>query len=154
MTRTIVAILALAPAMLIAQTTTPAQPSSTPILHAALLQPAALALKAVETPRAGSTPVRISTGVVAPKLVHSVNISVDAAGARLTAADLKVVVDMTVDETGKPTDLKIAQSADQTLDQNVLAAVSQFRYLPGTLNGEPTAVPVHLQVTISRGTAY
>jgi outer membrane biosynthesis protein TonB len=55
---------------------------------------------------------------------------------------------MTVDATGKPSDLKILQSLGPVMDHNVLAAVSQYRFTPGTLDGAPTNVPVNLQVIL------
>ena len=62
--------------------------------------------------------------------------------------DRKTVVAMIVDATGKPSDLKIVRSLGPVMDKNVLAAVSQYRFTPGTLDGEPTAVPVNLEVTL------
>ena len=69
--------------------------------------------------------------------------------AELFGTDCKVVVGMIVDKTGKPSDLKIVRSADPVLDQNVLAAVSQYRFTPGTVSNEPIAIPVNLEVVIS-----
>jgi TonB family protein len=154
MTRTIVAILALAPGMLLAQAKSPAQPSSTPVLQSALLQPAAFAaIKASNNnTAAANTAVRISTGVVAPKLVHQANLSANS--YRVVSAENTVVVRMVVDEHGNPTQLQVEQSADPILDKEVLQAVSQFHYLPGTLNGQAVAVPVRLQYTLKPGTAY
>jgi TonB family protein len=155
MTRTIVAILALAPAMLLAQTKTPAQPSSTPVLEAALLQPVAFAdLKSSDNASANTRSVRVSTGVVAPQLVQSVALGAGEAHTHILAATRTVVLEMTVDTTGKPTNLRIAQPVDPTLDKKVLAAVSQFRYKPGTLNGVPAAVPVRLNYVIEQGATY
>jgi hypothetical protein len=34
------------------------------------------------------------------------------------------------------------------MDKNVLAAVRQYRFTPGTLDGEPTSVPVNLEVVL------
>jgi TonB family protein len=55
---------------------------------------------------------------------------------------------MTVDASGKPTDLKIVQSVNPVMDRNVLNAVSQYRFAPGTLDDQPTAVPVNLAVIL------
>jgi TonB family protein len=62
------------------------------------------------------------------------------------------VVEMMVDETGKPTNLHVVKSFSPLLDHQVLQAVSQFRYKPGTLNGQPTAFPVKLHYTIETPT--
>ena len=55
---------------------------------------------------------------------------------------------MIVHENGKPTDLAIVRSAGTALDKNVLAAVSQYRFKPGTLDKQPTAIPVNLQINL------
>jgi hypothetical protein len=34
------------------------------------------------------------------------------------------------------------------MDHNVLSAVSQYRFTPGTLDGQPTAIPVNLEVIL------
>jgi TonB family protein len=155
MKRTIVAILALSPVMLFAQAKTPAQPSSTPVLNASLLQPAGFAVKSTDNSAANTAPIRISTGVVAPKLVSSVELSRDAAlHAQLFPGDRTVVLDMTVDKSGKPTALKVVQSADDVTDHDVLATVSQFRYQPGTLDGQPADFPIRLRFTVEQNGKY
>jgi TonB family protein len=51
---------------------------------------------------------------------------------------------MTIDASGKPTDLKVIQSTDSFTDQAILAAASQYRFKPATLNG--SAVPIEMTV--------
>jgi TonB family protein len=118
-----VAILSLSSFMLHAQASTPAQ-----------------------TQVASNGPVRISTGVIAPKLIYKVDVYADST---VPARDTTVVVGMIVDKTGKPSDLKIVRSADPALDQSVLSAVSQYRFTPGTVSNEPVAIPLNLEVVIS-----
>ena len=121
-----VAILSLSSLMLHAQASTPAQ-----------------------TQVASDGPVqvkRISTGVIAPKLIYKVDVNADQT---VPARDTTVVVGMIVDKTGRPSDLKIVRSADPLLDQSVLAAVSQYRFTPGTVSNEPVAIPLNLEVVIS-----
>jgi TonB family protein len=152
MKRTIVAILALAvPAVFHAQTATPAQPRSTQLVQTSELQPAPLALvsSAADRTTVATTPVRVSTGVIQPKLVRTVE--VDHNRITLTKApgrDALVVLSMTVDETGKPTNLKVVKSADRFMDEGVLEAVSQFRFQPALLDGQPVAIPVTLDYHI------
>jgi TonB family protein len=94
---------------------------------------------------------RISTGVIAPKLIYKIDVVADSSNeARLLSNDYKVVVGMIVDKTGKPSDLKIVKSAGSTdVDASVLTAVSQYRFSPGTVSNQPIAVPVDLEVIIS-----
>jgi TonB family protein len=150
MRKVIVATLALTPMLLHAQANSPAQTQSSPAsstLQSKLVQPKEL--NASEAVASTTSPLRISTGVGAPKLIHTVAIESDSdwipSGFTF---DRKTVVEMTVDATGKPSDLKILQSLGPVMDHNVLAAVSQYRFTPGTLDGAPTNVPVNLQVVL------
>ena len=147
MMRTIAAILAFTPAALFAQSTAPAQPSSTPVLQSALLQPVAFAA----SPSADSTAhsVRISTGVTAPVRLTPDTPVLELDDPKLLYGPRTVVISMTIDATGKPTDVKLVQSAGLTLvDNRVLDAVNQFRYRPGTMDGQPVAYPIRLQYNI------
>ena len=131
MRKVAVAILSLSSFMLHAQVNTPAQ---------------------TQVASNGSAPQvkRISTGVIAPKLIYKVDVVADSTGAaRLINDDTKVVVGMIVDKTGKPTDLKIVKSAGAELDASVLAAVSQYRFTPGMVSNQPIASPLNLEVVIA-----
>jgi TonB family protein len=92
---------------------------------------------------------RISTGVIAPKLIYKVDVVADSSTARLLNEDTKVVVGMIVDKTGRPSDLKIIKSAGPGVDASVLAAVSQYRFSPGMVSNQPIASPLNLEVLIS-----
>ena len=152
----IVAALALTPMLLHAQANSPAQPQSSaaPSTLQSKLEPKAF--RAPESdPGAASTttPIRISTGVTAPKLIHTVDVEATSDyDAQSFIKDKTVVVAMTVDASGKPSDLKIVESVSPKMDKNVLTAVSQYRFKPGTLDGAPTAIPVNLEVTLHNPT--
>ena len=142
MRRVIVATLLLSPMLLHAQANSPAQPQT-----AKLVQPAAFGSEADNT--AGTTnTVRVSTGVNAPKLVYTVDLQSDSDFTAAARFERTAVVALTVDASGKPSDMKIVQSVNPIMDKNVLAAVSQYRFTPGTLDDQPTAVPVNLEVVI------
>jgi TonB family protein len=150
MRKVIVATLALTPMLLHAQANSPAKTQSSPAsttLQSKLVQPTEL--NGSEAVAHSTTPIRVSTGVGAPKLIHTVAIESDSdwipSGFTF---DRKTVVELTVDATGKPSNLKILQSLGPVMDHNVLAAVSQYRFTPGTLDGAPTSVPVNLQVVL------
>jgi TonB family protein len=125
-----VAILSLSSLMLQAQASTPAQ---------------------TETANSGSASIhRVSTGVIAPKLVYKVDVVADSSRtASMLNNETTVVVGMVVDKSGKPSDLKIIRSAGPAVDSSVLAAVSQYRFTPGTVSNEPIATPLNLEVVIS-----
>jgi TonB family protein len=94
---------------------------------------------------------RVSTGVIAPKLIYKVDLVADSTGsARLLSNNCEVVVGMVVDKTGKPSDLKIIKSAGApSVDASVLSAVSQYRFTPGTVSNQPVATPLNLEVVIT-----
>jgi len=152
MRKVIVATLLLTPMLLHAQANSPAQTQTSgtsTTLQSKLVQPKELNASEADHGIAHVAPVRISTGVVAPKLVSTVQIESDAVAAPSGfTIDRTTVVAMTVDATGKPSDLKIVRSLGPVMDHNVLAAVGQYRFKPGTLDGEPTAVPVNLEVVL------
>jgi TonB family protein len=150
MRKVIAATLALTPMLLHAQANSPAQTQSSPSsnnLQSKLVEPKEL--NASEAVAHTATPLRVSTGVVAPKLVYTVSVESDTdLSPRGFTIDRKTVVEMVVDATGKPSNLKILQSLGPVMDHNVLAAVSRYRFSPGTLDGQPTSVPVNLEVVL------
>ncbi len=154
MMRTIAAILALAPvAALAAKSTAPAQPRSTPVLQSALLQP--LALAAAASADTTVRTIRVSTGVTTPVRLTAANPVLDGAPYKLLTGDTTLVIAMTVDPSGRPTNLKLVRSAeDKLVDNHVLAAVSQFRYRPGTIDGRPVAYPLTVEYTLQQGARF
>src|SRR5580704_4459927 len=152
MRKVIVAALLLTPMLLHAQANSPAQTQSTGTstsLQSKLVQPTELNASEADHSTAHDSPIRISTGVVPPKLISTAEIESDSdITPNGFTIDRKTVVAMTVDAAGKPTDLKIVRSLGSVMDRNVLAGVSQYRFTPGTLDGQPTAVPVNLEVVL------
>ena len=147
MKRTIVAILAISPLMMHGQVKSSAQPGSTPTLESSNVQPAAFAGIKSADHSATPTVVRVSSGVKAPVLVHSVTVDRGHILGADASEDRVVRVAMTIDATGKPTDLKVIQSTDKFTDQAILAAASQYRFKPATLNG--SAVPIEMTVNFN-----
>jgi len=91
-------------------------------------------------------PVRIRVGgeIKPPRLVSSA-LPIYPAGARDAGIEGDVVVDTTIDKTGKVTGMKVV-SGNAMLRQAALDALRQWKYEPSKLNGEP--VPVQMTVTI------
>lgn len=151
MKRTIVAILALSPVLLHAQAKSSAQPSSTPVLQSLNNHTAVLVAATNPAPAPAPAPVhlRVSTGVTAPVLIHTVALKSNAAVIKARVfGERTVIVSMTIDETGKPSGLKVLQSADAVIDQDVLNTVKEFRYQPATLDGAPVIIPLTLRYVI------
>jgi TonB family protein len=154
MRKVIIAALALSPMLLHAQANSPAktQTSTTAqVLESKLAKPEAIA----DSDGAVATvpTQRISTGVKAPKLISTVDV---VAGTNslwnVIPVERSLVVSLVVDQHGKPEDVKIVKSAGATqLDENVLDAVSQYRFKPGTLDNQPVSVPVNLEITVQHG---
>jgi TonB family protein len=138
------AILAISPLMMHAQVKSSAQPGSTPTLESSNVQPAAFAGVRSADHNASPTVVRVSSGVTAPVLLHTVDVDRDHILEGTTSDDRVVRVAMTIDASGKPTDLKVVQSTDKFTDEAILAAASQYRFKPATLNG--SAVPMEMTV--------
>jgi TonB family protein len=147
MKRTMLAILAISPLMMHGQVKSSAQPGSTPTLESSNVQPAALAGIKSADHSASPTVVRVSSGVTKPVLVHTVDVDRDHILGADASEDRVVRVAMTIDASGKPTDLKVIQSTDKFTDQAILAAASQYRYKPATLNG--SAVPMQMTVNFT-----
>src|SRR5882757_5123195 len=102
MRKVIMAAIALSPILLHAQANSPAQPqaANAPVLQSKLVQPKEFAAANRGTATA-SAPLRISTGVGAPKLIHTVEILSDNEwSATVAGFDRKVVVGMIVDAEG------------------------------------------------------
>ena len=142
MRKALLAALALSPVLLHAQANSPAQ------LESRLTSPAAIG-EAADHGTSSPKSLRVSTGVEIPKLIHSVSVSSDNTWPWVVTGIKKtVVVGMVVDTNGVPTDLKIVRSAGPELDKNVLEAVAQYRFKPGTVSKQPIAFPVNLEVEL------
>lgn len=139
----------LSPILLLAQASPPAQPKtpSPPAEMSRLVQPINSAPYGRDDSSVTSTsaPVRVSNGIVAPKLIHSANIQW---GGDSYPGDNIVVVHLTVDPTGKPVNVSIVSSTSPTMNSNVLQGVKQYRFQPGTLDNSPYSVPMNLQIVL------
>lgn len=58
----------------------------------------------------------------------------------------KVVLNLTVDRTGKPTKIKVIESPDPGFDQAAVDAVRQWVFKPGSHNGQPVAMEMVIQI--------
>lgn len=149
MRKFVMAALVMSPMMIHAQANSPAQPKASTTLESRLVSPAAISSSA-DRGNLSTAPLRVSTGVTAPKLIHAVDVaaSSDNWAWHVAGINRTSVVSMIVDTNGTPSNLKIEQSLGSEMDKNVLAAVSQYRFQPGSLNNQPTAVPVQLEIVI------
>lgn len=87
-------------------------------------------------------PLRVSSGIAEPVLLHRVD-PVYPAMAKQGRIEGAVVVDATVDKEGKISAARVV-SGNALLAGAALRAVQQWRYEPYRLNGAPIAVPVKI----------
>jgi len=146
MRRILVASLFVSTVLLNAQTATKGQSGT---LEARGETPNALTAPAAVAPATDMTATasgrRISTGVIAPKLVKAANIVV--ATTDFNTPDLgsqKMVVSLVVDEKGTPQNVQIVKSVNPDVDARVLAAVRDYHFAPATLDDQP--VPIDLSL--------
>jgi TonB family protein len=152
MRRIVMAALALSPMLLHAQANLPApaqSSASAPSLHAELGEPKEFSSSDSRTATTSVTPVRVSTGVTAPKLIHAENISTQG-DVEWTVIPMHrtAVVELIVDADGKPSNIKVVHSLGMAMDKNVLEAVSQYRFKPGTVSHQPIPSPVSLEIDV------
>ena len=94
---------------------------------------------------------RISTGVVAPKLVQTADIAFDQNSPMLQNPNaIDVMVRLTVNADGTPRDVQMVKPVNAIFDEEVVAAVEKYRFSPGTLNSQPIEAPVTLQILFKR----
>jgi TonB family protein len=90
---------------------------------------------------------RISTGVTWPKLISEPTLSVSTADFPThDPAAQHMMVSFRVDEKGVPQNVRLLKSVNQSVDERVLEAVRQYRFVPGTLDDQNVAVDVNLIV--------
>jgi TonB family protein len=114
----------------------------------ALVAPAAAPAAA---PKTSTQAVRVSTGVTAPVVVKSAPLATHPLTLDLAAQhQAEMVVDLTVNEKGEPTNVRVQKSFDPAVDAAVVDAVRQYKFRPGTLDQQPIAVDVALKVQFER----
>ena len=94
----------------------------------------------------GGTP----TEATVPVLTRAVEIDLSQPELAAEPAVTNVIVRATVDAYGFPRNLAVAQSAGASLDKKALAAVSQFRFKPATLDNRPVDAGVLITIKIQK----
>lgn len=147
----IIAALALSPVLLHAQAILPAPPQlsvKAPALEAKLTAANPTAEKSVTEDV--SVTQRIFTGIVPPKIVYAAEVPAGLSTKQWIGAGKyrSAVVELVVDESGKPSALKLVQSAGTDLDGGVLQSVSHYRFTPGTVSSKTVAMPMTLTINV------
>jgi TonB family protein len=94
---------------------------------------------------------RISTGVIAPKLLDSANVVIpqDAYDSALPS-QVEVGVNLNVDENGNAQNVQIVKSFNRNIDSRVAAAVQKFHFRPASLDNQNIPVELKLTVVVQR----
>ena len=123
---------------------------ATSLMLPSLLIPAvASASQPVDDATASTPRVRVSTGVIGPKLLESSDVTIpDGYADRSIPGNGQVGLSFTIDEKGRPENVQVTKSLDPLWDARVVDAVRQFRYRPGTVSNEPIPVEMNLTVNI------
>ncbi len=90
------------------------------------------------------------SNVTAPKLISVSGLHLDQAALQSAPGKSKVAVRVLVDRSGKPENVRIAQSAGPAIDESALAAVKSYRFAPATVNHVPIEAGVTVTVTIDK----
>ena len=94
-------------------------------------------------------PVRVGGSVMKANLIHKVNPAypADAKARRIQGT---VTLKVLIDKSGTPTNLKsVNPDADASLIAAAIEAVSQWRYKPTLLDGEPVDVATTIDVNFT-----
>jgi len=85
-----------------------------------------------------------------PSVTRAVEVELSPAEMAGQPAVIDVIVHATVDVYGIPRNLSISKSAGAVVDDKVLAAVSQYRFRPATMENQPVAAAVTISVKIQK----
>jgi TonB family protein len=121
------------------------------LLLPSLILPAAAKASTPVDDATAPTPTRISTGVIPPALIDSVNLSIPSGFANFMIPNgAEVGLTFTVNPSGNPENVRVTKSYNPFWDARVMDAVRQFHYKPGTVDNQPVAVDVNLTVNITK----
>jgi protein TonB len=87
-------------------------------------------------------------GVKSPVLIKEVKPSYTQ-GAMERKVQGTVELTAVVRENGLPDTFTVVRSLDDELDQKAIEALQQWRFKPGTLDGQPVAVNVNVELTFT-----
>jgi TonB family protein len=88
---------------------------------------------------------RVGNGVLTPELIYAPEPQYTAE-ARSKKYSGTAVVSLIVDVHGNPQNIQILRHLEMGLDEASVAAVSKYKFKPGTLKGNPVPVLVRLEV--------
>jgi len=122
------------------------------ILLSSLLLPAAASASTPSDDASAPTQApRVSTGVIAPVLLDSIELGSPDDSLLNTLPDgAQVGLTLTVDEKGQPQDIHVVRGINPYWDARIVEAVSRAHYRPATIDAEKIPADVDLTLTIER----
>jgi protein TonB len=94
----------------------------------------------------GDTPQRVGGNVKAPTIVTQVKPEYTEVARKARIKGI-VIIEAVIDRNGNVTEARILKPLPMGLDQQALNAIRQWKFKPGTLNGQP--VPVYYNLTVN-----
>ena len=94
----------------------------------------------------GNTPQRVGGNVKAPVAITRVD-PVYTEVARKARIQGVAIIEAVIDRDGNVTEARILKGLPMGLDNAALNAIRQWKFKPGTINGQP--VPVYYNLTIN-----
>ena len=94
----------------------------------------------------GSVPTHSS----APQVTLAVEVDLSAQELEEQPTVSNVVLHAIVDEHGIPRNVQVSQSAGSVVDRKAIAAVSQYRFKPATIDNKPTWASVSITIKIQK----
>lgn len=96
----------------------------------------------------GSTVYRAGCGISIPRMTYHLEPEYSE-HARKKKISGVVVLSLVIDKSGTVRDVKVERSLEPSLDQNAIAAVSQWKFEPGKKDGEPVAIQTKAEVSFN-----
>ena len=88
---------------------------------------------------------QVGGGVSAPVLIHEVEPEFSEEARKAKAAG-NVLVNLLVDEQGRPQHVHVLRGVGMGLDEKAVEAVKQYRFKPAMESGKPVAVYLNVEV--------
>ena len=99
-------------------------------------------------PKEDEGPLRVGGDVKAPVVVHRTEPKYTDTARRAHTTGV-VIVEATIDKNGNVDRVKVLKGLDFGLTEQAVEAVKQWKFRPGTLNGEPVEVLFNLTVNFT-----
>jgi TonB family protein len=90
------------------------------------------------------------TAATAPKLILASPLAMSLRDLEAEAPEVAVLLQLTVDLTGTPKNVKVLRSGGTTLDKLAVEAVSLYRFKPATQNNLPVEAPVTVEIKVKK----